>query len=89
MPRKKEEPPTVTEQLKDQIRAAGQTLNQLSKASGVAPSQLYRFMNGERSLTGDAIDKICRTLRLQLTPMPPAESPDKGPKARRPKPEEE
>jgi plasmid maintenance system antidote protein VapI len=78
---KKEGPPTVTEQLKEAIRNSGQSLNQLSKASGVGSDRLSRFMTGKRGLTGEAIDKLCSALGLRLAAdpdAPPAEAP--GPK---------
>jgi plasmid maintenance system antidote protein VapI len=74
---KKEAPPTVTEQLKEAIRNSGQSLNQLSKASGVGSDRLSRFMTGKRGLTGEAIDKLCSALGLRLTAdpdAPPAEA---------------
>jgi hypothetical protein len=59
---------TVTDQLKRFITATRLNLHQVSQSSGVAPSQLYRFMAGERTLAGDAIDKLCASLGLRLVP---------------------
>jgi transcriptional regulator with XRE-family HTH domain len=59
---------TVTEQLKEAIRASGKSLNQLGKDSGVATPQLSRFMQGKRTLTLPVVDKLCEALHLELTP---------------------
>jgi transcriptional regulator with XRE-family HTH domain len=58
----------VVDQLRDAIRNSGQSLSELSKTSGVDPGRLSRFMRGERTLTLPAVEAICRTLRLRLTP---------------------
>ena len=70
--------PTLTEQLKEAIRASGKSLYQISRESGVASPQLYRFVNGDRSLTLPAVDKICRALRLQLVSQAEAPPAKKG-----------
>jgi transcriptional regulator with XRE-family HTH domain len=76
---KKKGAPGLVEQLRDAIRGSGQSLNQLSHACGVGRDRLSRFLRGERGLTLDAAEKICRTLRLELSPRKP----------RRPRAEEE
>jgi transcriptional regulator with XRE-family HTH domain len=77
----REEAPGLVEQLRDAIRRSGQSLNQLSKASGVGSNQLSRFMRGVRTLTLPAAEKLCRVLRLRLSPEegegPPAPAPKK------------
>jgi antitoxin component HigA of HigAB toxin-antitoxin module len=73
--RKREEVPSVVEQLKEAIRGSGRSLNQLSINSGVSSAQLSRFMQGKRSLTLPAVEKLCRTLRLGLAPLPPEAPP--------------
>jgi antitoxin component HigA of HigAB toxin-antitoxin module len=87
--KKKEEAPGLVEQLREAIRQSGRSLYQLGKDSGVGSDQLSRFMSGKRTLTLPAAEKICATLRLQLTPMPPAEPAGMAEKKRRPKAEEE
>jgi transcriptional regulator with XRE-family HTH domain len=52
--------------LKEIIRSSGQSLNKLSEVSGVDKGRISRFLRGERALTSDAIDKLCRALRLKL-----------------------
>ncbi len=71
---------TVTEQLKQAIRASGKSLNQLGKESGVSQPQLSRFLAGKRTLTLPMVDKLCDALGLRLTDQP---------RRPRPKPEEE
>ena len=61
-----EETPSVIAQLRDEIRASGQSLNKLGQTSGVSAGQLSRFLRGERKLTSEAIDRICRALNLEL-----------------------
>jgi transcriptional regulator with XRE-family HTH domain len=57
----------VTEQLKEAIRRSGVSLTQLSKDAGVSQPQLSRFMQGKRTLTLPAVDKLCEALGLRLT----------------------
>jgi transcriptional regulator with XRE-family HTH domain len=80
---------TVTETLKEAIRASGRSLNQLAKASGVGSDRLSRFMRGQRSLTSGAIDSLCTALGLRLVGPAQAAEPapqDAGPAKRGPKP---
>jgi transcriptional regulator with XRE-family HTH domain len=58
----------VVEQLRQAIRGSGQTLNQLSQRCGVGRDRLSRFLRGERDLTLEAAEKVCRVLRLELSP---------------------
>lgn len=39
---------------------------ELARKSGVAPAVLSRFYHGERDLTLDTADKLCRVLGLRL-----------------------
>jgi transcriptional regulator with XRE-family HTH domain len=64
--KKRKEEPGVVEQLKEAIRESGLSLNQLSHTSGVSNPQLSRFMQGKRSLTLPAVEKICTALGLRL-----------------------
>jgi transcriptional regulator with XRE-family HTH domain len=56
----------LVETLKDAIRESGQSLNQISKATGVGSNQLSRFMRGERTLTLPVAEKLCDALGLRL-----------------------
>jgi antitoxin component HigA of HigAB toxin-antitoxin module len=68
--KERKEAPGLIDQLKEAISGSGRSLNQLSIACGVSSAQLSRFMQGKRSLTLPAVEKICRTLRLGLAPLP-------------------
>ena len=69
----------LVEQLRDAIRKSGQSLNQLSKTSGVGSDRLSRFMTGKRDLTLAAVEKICDVLHLQLSGDPGAADVQEGP----------
>jgi DNA-binding phage protein len=69
--KKRAEEPGLIAQLQELIRDSGKTIYQLSKESGLATAQLYRFLSGERTLTLPSVEKICRALRLRLMPVPP------------------
>jgi len=53
-------------QLRQAIRQAGMSRNQLSMKSGVDPAQLCYFMQGKRSLTLRSAEKIAKVLELEL-----------------------
>jgi transcriptional regulator with XRE-family HTH domain len=72
---KRREPPGVVEQLREAIRGSGKSLYQLGTASGVGRDRLSRFMRGQRDLTFEAVEKLCRVLGLGLTPRRPHEGP--------------
>jgi transcriptional regulator with XRE-family HTH domain len=69
---RKKEGQTVSDQLREQIRRSGLTLSKLEELSGVSASQLSRFLNQKRGLSTTAVDKLCETLHLGLTPLPGA-----------------
>jgi transcriptional regulator with XRE-family HTH domain len=74
-PGEPEEGPGVVEQLRQAIRQSGQALNQLSQRCGVGRDRLSRFLRGERGLTLEAAEKVCRVLRLELSPLVPPFTP--------------
>ena len=59
---------TISATLRKQIRASGLSLYGLAKLSGVDIPRLSRFMRKERGLTLNATDKLCKALKLRLTP---------------------
>jgi transcriptional regulator with XRE-family HTH domain len=69
------EKPGLVEQLRDAIRQSGHSLNQLSQQCGVGRDRLSRFMRGERDLTLEAAEKVCRVLHFELSPYAPVELP--------------
>jgi DNA-binding phage protein len=77
----------LIEQLRDEIRNSGQSLNQLARNAGLGPDQLSRFLRGERTLTLPAVAKVCEALGLGLSRQrpvkeggPAGEAPSPGPK---------
>jgi len=47
-------------------KAAGLTLQQLSEKTGVPPSTINNFENGLRGIGDDALEKICRVLKVEV-----------------------
>jgi hypothetical protein len=64
----------LIEQLREQIRQDGRSLNQLGKESGVDAARLSRFMTGKRGLRIEALDELFKVLRLRVVreEQPPA-----------------
>lgn len=58
--------PTIEDQVRDEIARRGLTPYAVATAAGLAPSQLTRFVNRERSLSGPALGKVCRALGMYL-----------------------
>lgn len=58
--------PTLAEAIREAIRSSGQTVYAVAKAAGVSQPVLHRFVAGERGLTLDTADKLCRYLGLRL-----------------------
>lgn len=54
--------------VRDAIRATGLSAYTLSKRSGVSRQTITRFISGERSLSMDALDRLCWSLDLTLVP---------------------
>ena len=61
---------TLPEQLMSAIERSGQTRYAISKGSGVNPSQLSRFMSGERSLSFESAEKVAGYLQLEIVLRP-------------------
>jgi transcriptional regulator with XRE-family HTH domain len=57
------------------INSGGMSLRELSRLSGVAPSQLSRFMSGPQDIGLESADKICAVLGLELIQNRPPELP--------------
>ncbi|MBX3440369.1 MAG: helix-turn-helix transcriptional regulator [Planctomycetaceae bacterium] len=58
---------TVTDTLRQAIRASGKTHYQLAKEAGIAPNQLDLFVSGVRGLRLETLDKLAPVLGLRLT----------------------
>ena len=61
---------SLAEVLIAKIESCGKSRYLISKESGVDSGTLSRFVNGERSITLDVADKICKVIGLQLTDLP-------------------
>ena len=57
----------VSKALKQAVRGSGKTLYRVAKDSGVSYPTLHRFMAGKRSISVEALDKLCLYLGLKLT----------------------
>jgi plasmid maintenance system antidote protein VapI len=60
----------MSEQLKAAIRTSDLTHYEIAKRAGIAASAIGRFISGERGLTTDSCDRICRVLNLALVKRP-------------------
>lgn len=56
----------VSEQLKQAIEDSGQTRYAIANACGIDHGHFSRFMAGERGLSLDTLDRLCRHLGLEL-----------------------
>jgi transcriptional regulator with XRE-family HTH domain len=59
----------IESQLRQAIKQANMSRNQLSIKSGVDPAQLCYFVQGKRTLTLRSAEKIARALELELKPI--------------------
>ena len=59
---------TVTTTLRQVLEQCGQTRYEVSKATGIPQSTLFRFVRDQKPLRGDNIDKLAEYLGLALTP---------------------
>jgi plasmid maintenance system antidote protein VapI len=63
---KKKQAATVSEVLRTTIEKSGLSLYRVAKNAGVGYTTLHRFMHRERSLSMDALDKLCVSMGLEL-----------------------
>ncbi len=59
---------TISKQLRMAIEDSGVTQVVLAARTGVDQAAISRFLRGERSITLDSADLICRELKLKLCP---------------------
>jgi DNA-binding phage protein len=48
------------------IEASGKSVRSVALNAGISQPQLHRFMTGERDLLLDAVDKLAKSLGLEL-----------------------
>ena len=70
---------TVSQVLREAIEHAGQSRNEIARATGVSASAISRFVESGRALRTPNVDALCAFLALELhqtrtLPSPPAES---------------
>lgn len=70
-PEKPESVPSLAETLLAAVAASGLSTYAVAKGSGVSQPALHRFVTGERGLTLDTADKLCRFLGLRLVAAEP------------------
>jgi transcriptional regulator with XRE-family HTH domain len=66
--------PTFSDQIRDVIKSSGISRYALSKRTGVTQAALCRFMQGQRGLTTDTLDRLAPELQLEVD-APYAETP--------------
>jgi Helix-turn-helix len=59
-------PATISDQLKKAIKASGRTAYAIGQQAGVDPGVITRFVNGERTLRLETVDRIAAALDLRL-----------------------
>jgi transcriptional regulator with XRE-family HTH domain len=62
--------PTVTDQLRQAIKAWPFRQSDLARQADVEESSISRFVRGERGLNEDSINNLCHVLRLELCRTP-------------------
>jgi transcriptional regulator with XRE-family HTH domain len=66
MTKPEKKPPTMTETIREMIRARGLTTYRVGKSAGMTPTVVARFLSGERDLKGATLDKLAAALGLAL-----------------------
>jgi plasmid maintenance system antidote protein VapI len=59
--------PTLAETIRKKIVESELSQYRISKESGVSAGVINRFVSGERSISLDNADKLCKVLGLHLT----------------------
>ena len=62
--------PSMSRTLRDAILNDPRTVTALARAADCDPGQVFRFVNGERTVTTATADRLCEALKLELTPKP-------------------
>ncbi len=64
--------PALAEQLRQEIRRVGLSLNELERRTGVSHAVLSRFLSGKRTLTLPVAGKLAEALGLELCEVEPS-----------------
>ncbi len=70
--------PTLTEQVRQAIADCGQSRNAISKATGIDPATLCRFMHRKGGLSNPILDTLGEYLDLRIVAGNPRKSKTKG-----------
>jgi plasmid maintenance system antidote protein VapI len=60
--------PTVSGELRRAIHASPVPIADIATRAGIPPLALDEFLTGERTLRSDVLDRLARSLSLQLMP---------------------
>ena len=71
--------PTKADTLRAAIEASGLTRYRVAKETGIAESNLRRFLRGQTSIRLDKADRLAAYLGLHLVPDPDAKPPEPAP----------
>ena len=69
---------TVSQVLREAIEHAGQSRNEIARATGVSASAISRFVEGGRALRTPNVDALCAYLGLTLVKMKTTSKARKG-----------
>jgi len=64
---KTKQPDKLSDQLRQIVLDCGKSRYQIAKETGIDESALSRFVNGERGLSMEALDKVAECLGLRFT----------------------
>ena len=56
----------VSQQLSDAINNSPESLREIEKQTGINHSMLSRFVRGDRGISSDTFDALCKYLDLEL-----------------------
>jgi transcriptional regulator with XRE-family HTH domain len=75
---KRKQPQPVTDAVKRIIAECGLSRYEIARRSGVSEAALSRFVNGQRGLSTDTLDRLAGTLGLELVARQPKGRKTKG-----------
>jgi transcriptional regulator with XRE-family HTH domain len=75
--------PTLTDAIRDAIRASDQTPYGIAKGAGVARSQLSRLLSGQSGLTVETLERIAAYLGMRIRLEPTGQARRKAGRERR------
>jgi DNA-binding Xre family transcriptional regulator len=68
----------VLDQIRKAIRESETSRYRISKEIGISEAQLSRLMAGKSGLSIDSLEKICKSLNLEIVIQPKAKRRKKG-----------